>query len=69
VTLRVGTTKTTFTAPAGIFARTVPLATGNVSAEVVRSSVTVASVASPHSVLSSVPWWDLQYYAAASRIG
>jgi len=67
VTVRVGLTSTTFDAPAGFAARTVPLVPGRVGAEATRNGQIVTVVNSPHRVRSTVERWDLQYYAHSSR--
>ena len=67
VTVRAGSKTTTYVAPAGMHARVVALSRGRMSASAVRAGVTVASVASPHTVTSTPTRWDLQYYAASSR--
>ncbi|MCW2804810.1 MAG: hypothetical protein JWN06_3027 [Propionibacteriaceae bacterium] len=67
VTLKVGSSSRTFSAPKGIWTATVPLKTGWVSASAVRTGKTVASVKSPHLVMSRLKVQDLQYYSASSR--
>jgi hypothetical protein len=67
VTLKVGSSSRTFSAPKGIWTATVPLKTGWVSASAVRTGKTVASVKSPHLVVSRLKVQDLQYYSASSR--
>lgn len=67
VTFKVGSRTTTYDAPAGVSAWTVPLAPGDVSASVSRNGKVVRSVVSPYRVLSTVTRWDLQYHAASSR--
>lgn len=67
VTLTVGNTQISYDAPAGVSLRTVPLATGTISAKAVRDDVTVATATSPFPVVSSIDYWDLQYYAVSSR--
>ena len=67
LTISVGPTTTTFAAPAGLSSTTVPLKEGVVSATASRARVPIAAVTSPHAVLASLPFYDLQYYAASSR--
>ena len=67
VTLKVGATTKTVVAPAGVSQFTLPLTTGTVSARATRTGQSVAAVTSPHKVVSSINYWDLQYYAATSR--
>jgi len=67
VTLKVGGTTKTVEAPAGVSQFTLPLTTGTVSAAATRKGQSVATVTSPHKVVSSVDYWNLQYYAATSR--
>lgn len=66
VNVKVGTTTTPLTAPAGFSTHRVPLKLGAVSAEAVRSGAAVAAVVSPHKVLSSLIADDWNYYAAGS---
>ncbi|MBO0926691.1 DNRLRE domain-containing protein [Cellulomonas sp. zg-ZUI199] len=67
VTVRIGSATHTYTAPAGVDARTFPLALGSVSASATRSGATIARVTSPFTVVSSPLVQDLQYVAASSR--
>lgn len=66
VQITVGGTTTSFSAPAGVSAYTVPLKLGTVSAKIVRSGATAESLTSPHQVVSTPYVQDLQYYAASS---
>ena len=66
VQITVGGTTTSFSAPAGVSAYTVPLKLGTVSAKIVRSGATVDSVTSPYTVVATPYVQDLQYYAASS---
>jgi hypothetical protein len=66
VTLRVGDRVDRWVAPAGVSARTVPLATGSVSARVERSGRVVTKVTSPYRVRAEPPVQDLEYYAVSS---
>ncbi|WP_111721303.1 endo-1,3-alpha-glucanase family glycosylhydrolase [Homoserinimonas sp. OAct 916] len=65
----IGGKSYTANAPAGISTVTFPLATGTVAADVIRSGVKIASVKSPHKVVSNPTVLDLQYFAASSREG
>ncbi len=67
VTVEVGSSAASFSAPAGVSTFLVPLHEGTVSASASRDGVQVAQVTSPHEVERSLPFWDLQYYAASSR--
>jgi hypothetical protein len=67
VTVTVGGSKTTYDAPAGVYAKLVPLAVGKVSASATRSGATIASVASPYTVVSTPVVQDLQYYGVSSK--
>ncbi len=67
VTVKVGGTTTTYSAPAGVYAKTVPLAVGSVSVTAVRSGATIESVVSPYSVVSKPVVQDLQYYGVSSK--
>lgn len=67
VTVTVGGVKTTYSAPAGVYAKTVPLAVGTVSATATRDGSTVASVTSPYTVVSKPIVQDLQYYGVSSK--
>jgi hypothetical protein len=67
VQLTVGGTTTSFSAPAGVSAYTVPLQLGTVSAKIVRSGTTAKSLISPYTVVSTPYVQDLQYYAASSK--
>ncbi|WP_454602546.1 endo-1,3-alpha-glucanase family glycosylhydrolase [Microbacterium trichothecenolyticum] len=66
VQITVGGTTTSFSAPAGVSAYTVPLKLGSVSAKIVRSGATAESVTSPYAVVSTPYVQDLQYYAVSS---
>lgn len=67
VTVVVGGVATTYEAPAGVFAKTVPLRTGRVSATASRGGVQFASASSPVAVVSKPRVQDLQYFGVASR--
>lgn len=66
VTISVGGTKTTYTAPAGVSAKTVALKAGSVSASATRNGGTIATVATSESVVGSVTVQDLGYHGATS---
>lgn len=66
VSVRVGSATHSWEAPAGVSSRTVPLATGRVSATAERSGEAVASVASPFTVTSNPVYQNLQYHFASS---
>jgi len=67
ITVRVGDTETALAVAAGVSTLLVPLQEGVVSASAARSGRVVAAVTSPHHVVASLPYYDLQYYAASSR--
>ncbi|MET0859505.1 MAG: endo-1,3-alpha-glucanase family glycosylhydrolase [Microbacterium sp.] len=67
VTVTVGTSTTTYSAPAGVYAKTVPLAVGKVSVKAVRSGATIESVVSPYTVVAKPVVQDLQYYGVSSK--
>ena len=67
VRLSVGSTVTTYDAPAGVFAKVVPLKAGTVSVEVVRDGSTTTSVTSPYTVTTKPYVQDLQYHGVSSR--
>ena len=67
ITLRVGATETALAVAAGVSTVLVPLQEGVVSASAARSGRVVAAVTSPHHVVASLSYYDLQYYAASSR--
>jgi hypothetical protein len=66
VQITVGGTTTSFSAPAGVSAYTVPLKLGSVSAKVVRSGATTESLTSPYTVVQTPYVQDLAYHAASS---
>jgi hypothetical protein len=68
VTVKVGSNTYTYDAPAGVFAKTYPLATGRVTATAVRTgtSAPAAEVISPFPVVSAPPVQDLNYYFSSS---
>lgn len=63
----VGSKTHTYTAPAGVSAKTFPLQTGTIGASAKRSGSTIAKVTSPDRVVGSAPTADLTYHAATSR--
>lgn len=66
VTVTVGDQTTSYDAAAGVFARTVPLRPGKVSATVTMSGRAALTVHSPHPVTTRPAVQDLQYYAVAA---
>ena len=66
VTVTVGGTRHTWAAPAGVSAKTFPLGTGTVSAEITRGSTSYGKAILPEPVSSSPYNQDLSYYAASS---
>jgi hypothetical protein len=66
VTVKVGSNTHTYDAPAGVFAKTVPLAIGSVSATAARSGTGVAAVNSPFPVVERPVIQDLNYYFVTS---
>jgi hypothetical protein len=66
VTVKVGANTHTYDAPAGLFAKTYPLAIGNVSATAARSGAKAAEVLSPFPVVSAPVVQDLNYYFSIS---
>ncbi|PWC07741.1 endo-1,3-alpha-glucanase family glycosylhydrolase [Mycetocola zhujimingii] len=67
VTVTVGGKAVSYNAPAGVFAKTFPLAVGKVSATASRNGAAIDSVVSPHTVVTRPLVQDLQYYASSSR--
>lgn len=66
VTVDVGGKRTEFTAPAGVWASTVPLSNGAVSATLDRGGRKVATVTSDRPVVTAPLASDLQYFGASS---
>jgi chitodextrinase len=66
VTVKIGSNTYTYAAPAGLYAKTYPLAVGQVSASMSRSGQLVTDVVSPNKVESSPLVQDLQYKFASS---
>lgn len=66
VTVRVGASTYAWDAPAGVSAHTVPLSSGQVSAQVVRNGAQVVTVTSPFPVTSTPYVQDLQYFGVSS---
>jgi hypothetical protein len=66
VTVKVGGNTYTYDAPAGLFAKTYPLAIGNVSATAVRGGTSAAEVLSPFPVVAAPVVQDLNYYFSIS---
>jgi hypothetical protein len=67
ITVKVGNTINTYSAPVGVFAKTYPLQAGKVSAAAVRNSTTIAEVISPFPVVQAPPVQDLNYYFSISN--
>ncbi|WP_244312235.1 endo-1,3-alpha-glucanase family glycosylhydrolase [Microbispora hainanensis] len=66
VTVDVGGTRQTYDAPAGVYAKTVPLKAGTASASVSRASTVVATATSPFTITTTPYVQDLHYRAASS---
>jgi len=66
VTVKVGSTNYSYTAPAGVSAKTFPLATGYTTATAARSGATVATVKTKDPVTSTITQQDLSYHAVSS---
>lgn len=66
VKVTVGTTTTTYTAPAGVSAKLVPLTTGSIKATATRSTTTIGVASSPFVVKSAPYVQDMEYYAVSS---
>lgn len=66
VTVTVGSTTRSFSAPAGESVFTVPVKVGAVSVNVTRGSQTVAQVTSPYRIVGSPSVQDLTYHGATS---
>lgn len=66
VTITVGASTYTYSAPAGVYAKTVPLGVGSVSAVATRSGLVAAKVATAFPVVGVPTVQDLQYVAAGS---
>lgn len=66
VTVKVGTNTYTYAAPAGEFAKTFPLAVGQVSASMSRAGQLVTDVTSPNLVEANPAVQDLQYKFVSS---
>jgi hypothetical protein len=70
ITLRVGSTTVTYTAPAGMFAHALtPVQVGTVSVDVKRSGVTIAAITSPFVVKSNPFNQNPMYYMMDSLDG
>jgi hypothetical protein len=70
VTLRVGSTTVTYTAPAGMYAHALtPLQTGTVSVDLKRSGVTIAAITSPFTVTNNPFNQNPMYYMMDSLDG
>ena len=66
VKVNVGATVTTYTAPAGVSAKTLALTTGKVKATATRGTATVGIADSPFAVTSAPYVQDLEYFAVSS---
>jgi hypothetical protein len=66
INVKVGSNTYSYSAPAGIYAKTYPLATGQVSATLERTAGAGPSVISPFPVVSAPPIQDLTYYYSTS---
>lgn len=67
VTVTIGNTTQTYTAPAGLSTKDFPIAVGGISATAVRGSSQVAKVVSTHPIVAKPLVQDLAYYASSSR--
>lgn len=67
ITVKIGTASYTYAAPAGVYTKSYPLATGTISASATRSGVVTTSVTSSHKVESAPDRQDLNYYYKSSR--
>ena len=67
VSVVVGGLRTTWTAPAGVSTKTVPLALGEVSASASRGGERILAVTSPYRVQALPLVQDLQYYGVGTR--
>lgn len=66
VTVTVGAATHSWQAPAGVSAKTLPLATGRISGTVVRSGTTTTAVTAPFTVTSTPRVQDLSYHGVSS---
>ena len=66
VKVTVGTTTTTYTAPAGVSAKLVPLTTGSIKATATRGTATIGVASSPFVVKSAPYVQDMEYFAVSS---
>lgn len=67
VTVTVGSTQHTYTAPAGVSAKLFPLQDGHTAATATRSGSTVATVRTKDPVVSRVTQQDMTYHAVSSN--
>ncbi len=67
VTVKIGNTTATYVAPAGMSAKTFPIAVGGISVTAVRSGAQIAQVVSTHPIEAKPRVQDLAYYANSSR--
>jgi hypothetical protein len=66
VTVRIGTEEYNYSAPAGVFAMTYPLAMGSIHVSVSRSGHLLTDVSSKSPIVSTRATQDLQYYFVSS---
>lgn len=66
ITVTIAGTPYTYDAPAGVYAKTYPLALGSVSAKAVRGTTTTANVTSPFTITNKPYVQDLNYYFVSS---
>ena len=67
VTVSIGSTTHTYSAPEGVYAKTFPLALGRVSVTASRSGARIATAVSQEPVVANPLVQDLQYVAVSSR--
>ncbi|MET4705308.1 glycoside hydrolase family 71 protein [Frigoribacterium sp. UYMn621] len=67
VTVTIGNTTSTYTAPAGASTKTFPIAIGGISVVAERAGTQVAKVVSTHPIVAKPLVQDLAYYANSSR--
>lgn len=67
VTVNIGGTSESYTAPSGVSSKTFPIAIGGITATAVRAGNPVAVVVSTHPIVANPLVQDLAYYANSSR--
>lgn len=67
ITVTIGNTTTTYTAPVGMSTKTFPIAVGGISVTAARAGAQVAKVISTHPIVAKPLVQDLAYYANNSR--